>query len=74
MSRVRGLRANALCKSHDELNDSTELDRGDIYELGRLNHEHKKAFPHLNVFGGCCGTDHEHVWTIAREIAQPAGI
>jgi len=25
-------------------------------------------FPHLNVLGGCCGTDHRHVEEIARHV------
>lgn len=66
--RIRGVRSNASCKSHAELDASTELDRGDIALLGSTHHQLKTALPHLNVFGGCCGTDHEHVLEIARTV------
>ena len=28
--RFKGIRANASCKSHDELDNITQLDRGDV--------------------------------------------
>lgn len=61
-SRLRGLRANASMMSHAELNEAPELDAGDPEALGRdyaALKQHK--LKHLNVFGGCCGTDHRHV-------------
>lgn len=65
--RVRGLRANASTMSHAELNEAADLDAGDPESLGRdyaaLKREKLK---HLNVFGGCCGTDHRHVDQMAR--------
>ncbi|HEX2535687.1 MAG TPA: homocysteine S-methyltransferase family protein [Chitinophagaceae bacterium] len=68
VNRIRGIRANASCKSHAELDESTELDRGHPEGLGRENRELKSLLPHLNVFGGCCGTDREHVSEIARQL------
>lgn len=68
-SRIRGIRANASCRSHAELDEASELDRGNPEELS-LAHKHLKIlFPQLNVFGGCCGTDEEHVLAIARQVA-----
>jgi S-methylmethionine-dependent homocysteine/selenocysteine methylase len=63
--RIRGLRANASRMSHAELNEATELDAGDPAELGREHAALRRRLPHLNVFGGCCGTDHRHVDAIA---------
>ena len=63
--RVRGLRANASRKSHAELDNSTELDAGNPEELGELYAELLRRFPHINVLGGCCGTDHRHVECIS---------
>jgi S-methylmethionine-dependent homocysteine/selenocysteine methylase len=60
--RIRGVRANASPKSHAELNESTELDIGDPAEFGR----HHTGLPKLNVYGGCCGTDHRHVEEICK--------
>ncbi|MBF7731092.1 homocysteine S-methyltransferase family protein [Pseudomonas sp. N040] len=66
-SRLRGLRANASRMSHAELNEAPELDAGDPEELGRDYAALKQEkLRHLNVFGGCCGTDHRHVEQIAR--------
>ena len=65
LDRVRGLRANASRMSHAELNDSAVLDVGDPTELGRDYARVKGQLPHLNVMGGCCGTDHRHVEQIA---------
>lgn len=66
--RIRGIRANASCKSHAELDEATELDRGNPQAFGSDYKKLKKTFPHLNVFGGCCGTDEEHVLAIANQI------
>ena len=38
-----------------------ELDDGDPVELGRQYCELRRRFGHINVVGGCCGTDHRHV-------------
>ena len=65
MKRVRGLRANASRMSHAELDNSTELDAGDPRELGHLYADLLGRFPHINVLGGCCGTDHRHVEAIS---------
>jgi len=59
--RIRGLRANASSKSHEELNEATKLDTGNPEELGQQYAKLKKYLADLNVLGGCCGTDHRHV-------------
>ena len=66
--RINGIRANASCKSHAELDESTELDRGNPKELGTENKLLKSMFSQLNVFGGCCGTDEEHILEIVKQI------
>lgn len=63
--RVRGIRANASRKSHEELDRSTELDAGDPSELGAQYAQLRERFSHLNVLGGCCGTDIRHIESIA---------
>jgi S-methylmethionine-dependent homocysteine/selenocysteine methylase len=67
--RIRGLRANASTKSHAELNESPTLDVGNPAELGRQHARLKARLPHLNVMGGCCGTDERHVEQIAAACA-----
>ena len=67
--RLRGLRANASCRSHAELNEAPDLDVGDPRQLGVEYAELVRRLPWLNVFGGCCGTDTRHVDAIAAACA-----
>jgi S-methylmethionine-dependent homocysteine/selenocysteine methylase len=69
-NRIKGLRANASCKSHAALDESIALDRGNPQELGREHKKLKELLTHLNVFGGCCGTDEEHVQAIASQVKE----
>ena len=62
--RIRGLRANASMMSHDELDQAEELDDGDPDDLGARYAALRGRLPHLNVLGGCCGTDNRHVAAI----------
>lgn len=70
LDRIRGVRANASCKSHAELDVSTELDAGNPDELGWQYRELKATLNHLVVVGGCCGTDHRHVDAMCRELLR----
>jgi S-methylmethionine-dependent homocysteine/selenocysteine methylase len=72
MSRVRGLRANASKRSHQELNDAPDLDSGNPVELGAEYRDLVSRFPHINVLGGCCGTDHRHVQEISNSCKRVA--
>jgi S-methylmethionine-dependent homocysteine/selenocysteine methylase len=64
LERFSGLRANASKKSHEELDGSSELDRGDVRELAREVAAMRETYG-LRVIGGCCGTDVEHLAAIA---------
>jgi S-methylmethionine-dependent homocysteine/selenocysteine methylase len=68
--RIGGLRANASPKSHDELNEATELDRGDPTALADAHRHLLARLPGLRVLGGCCGTDQRHVAALAATL-QP---
>jgi len=61
VNRIRGVRANASCMSHAELDEAEELDEGNPEELGLQYHHLRSKLPNLNELGGCCGTDHRHV-------------
>lgn len=66
VERIRGLRANASRMSHAELDEAPELDVGNPAELGEQYAElRRQQLKHLNVMGGCCGTDHRHIEQIA---------
>jgi S-methylmethionine-dependent homocysteine/selenocysteine methylase len=69
LDRLHGLRANASRKSHAELNESPDVDRGDPEELARDYLRLTKSLPRLNVMGGCCGTDSRHIERIAAVCA-----
>jgi S-methylmethionine-dependent homocysteine/selenocysteine methylase len=66
LQRIRGLRANASTLSHAELNEATELDAGDPLELSRQYRDLLRQCSHINVLGGCCGTDHRHLECISN--------
>jgi S-methylmethionine-dependent homocysteine/selenocysteine methylase len=72
VQRLRGLRANASCRSHAELDAATDLDAGNPDELGRQYAELRKHYPHLTVLGGCCGTDFRHVEAISANCCAKA--
>lgn len=65
--RIRGIRANSSCKSHEELDNSDTLDVGDKTELLHGIREIQASLPWLNVLGGCCGTDHSHIDVLCAE-------
>ena len=65
MKRLRGVRANSSRRSHAELDNATELDAGNPGELGSQYRDLLRRFPHINILGGCCGTDHRHVECIS---------
>jgi S-methylmethionine-dependent homocysteine/selenocysteine methylase len=70
--RIRGIRANSSRCSHAELDNAPELDIGDPLELGGQYAELLRRFPHINVLGGCCGTDHRHVDCISTACRHAA--
>lgn len=71
-TRIKGVRLNASTLSHAELNEAEELDDGDPVELGALVSKIHKTFTHINVVGGCCGTDTRHISEFAAQILDSA--
>ena len=66
--RLRGIRANASCLSHAELNESATLDEGNPTQFGAELSDLKSISPHLTVLGGCCGTDYRHIEQICKNL------
>jgi len=62
--RIRGIRANASCKSHAELDECEVLDAGDKHLLSAGYLRLFELLPALQIIGGCCGTDHNHLEAI----------
>lgn len=71
--RLKGVRANASRRSHAELDAASDLDAGDPAELARQYVALRKRLPHVNIVGGCCGTDFRHVEAISEccQVAAP---
>lgn len=67
-TRVHGIRANASKADHSFLNLLGHLDEGDPDELAGEYAGLRSRFPHMNVFGGCCGTDFSHVRKISEAL------
>jgi S-methylmethionine-dependent homocysteine/selenocysteine methylase len=74
LKRIRGLRANASCRSHAELDECPDLDAGNPRELGEQYRLLRRKLPELQIFGGCCGTDLRHIEAICRCCVAPAAI
>lgn len=73
VTRIHGIRANASKQDHSFLNTLGHLDEGDPDELAGEYASIKARFPHMNVFGGCCGTDFSHVQKIGSALQGLAG-
>lgn len=72
VARIQGVRANASRCSHAELDRATELDAGDPVEFGALYRDLRARHSHLNILGGCCGTDHRHIEQVAGHFRKAA--
>lgn len=68
--RIKGIRANASKKSHAELDESVELDIGDMDGLATEYLQLKDLLPNLLCYAGCCGTDHRHIGKICETVFQ----
>ena len=68
LARIRGVRANASRLSHAELDEREDLDDGDPVEFGGQLASLHAGLDHLDVLGGCCGTDARHIAEIARAL------
>src|SRR5215467_1139309 len=65
-ARILGVRYNASERSHAELDESADLDRGDPDALAAGHARLAPFLPRLVVLGGCCGTDASHVSRLWR--------
>ncbi|APG47160.1 homocysteine S-methyltransferase family protein [Phaeobacter porticola] len=66
MQRVKGIVANASRCSHAELDEAEELDDGNPTDLAQQLVDIRRRYPHIQVLGGCCGTDMRHMGMIAK--------
>jgi homocysteine S-methyltransferase len=66
--RLGGFMPNAVAMETLDLCKLGHLEDGDPEELGGQMADLARRFPHINVWGGCCGTDGRHIGQIARQV------
>ncbi len=68
INRLRSLRPNASAKDKMELCTIGHLEDGDPADLGERMGALARRYPHIDVWGGCCGTWDRHLNEIARNV------
>lgn len=68
IKRVRGVRPNASKMEKMDLCQIGHLEEGDPVELGELCGDLARRYPHMDIWGGCCGTWSRHLDEIARNV------
>lgn len=68
--RLGGFMPNAVAMELLSLCSLGHLEDGDPEELGGQMAALAERFPHINVWGGCCGTDARHIGQITRQVAK----
>jgi S-methylmethionine-dependent homocysteine/selenocysteine methylase len=68
INRVRGVRPNASKMEKIELCQIGHLEDGDPVELGAQCGDLARRYPHMDIWGGCCGTWDTHLDQIAKNI------
>ena len=66
--RVRCLRPNATKMDKLSLCKLGHLEEGDPVELGQIMGDLARRYPHVDIWGGCCGTWETHLDQIARGV------
>lgn len=68
--RLGGFMPNAVAMETLSLCSLGHLEEGDPLELGGQMADIARRFPHVNVWGGCCGTDGRHIGEITRQVGD----
>lgn len=68
IKRVRVLRPNASAKDKMDLCQLGHLEDGDPVDLGERMGALAQRYPHIDIWGGCCGTWERHLNEIARSV------
>lgn len=68
MQRVRSFRPNAAMMEKQQLCQIGHLVDGDPQELGAQMGALARRYPHIDVWGGCCGTWDAHLDAIAMNV------
>jgi homocysteine S-methyltransferase len=68
--RLGGFMPNAVAMETLDLCKLGHLEDGDPEELGAQMAGLAARFSHVNVWGGCCGTDSRHIGQITRQVGE----
>ena len=68
IKRLRGVRPNASKMDKIALCKLGHIEDGDPVELGSQISSLSARYPHMDIFGGCCGTGHSHLREIAKAL------
>jgi homocysteine S-methyltransferase len=68
--RIRSLRPNASAKDKIDLCQIGHIEDGDPVDLGQRIGSLARRYPHIDIFGGCCGTWAPHLDEIARNVLR----
>ncbi len=74
IKRVRGIRPNASKMDKMSLCSLGHLESGDPVELGQQMGDLARRYPHMDIWGGCCGTWEVHLDEIAKNVLAVRGI
>ncbi|MEM7195060.1 MAG: homocysteine S-methyltransferase family protein [Pseudomonadota bacterium] len=69
--RLRSIRPNAAKMDKISLCKLGHLEEGDPIELGTMMADVQTRYPHLDIWGGCCGTCEVHLEEIISRLAGP---
>lgn len=70
IERIRSLRPNAAMMDKISLCKLGHLEDGDPVELGEQMGNLARRYPHIDVWGGCCGTWETHLDEMARNVSS----
>ena len=68
VKRIRAVRPNASKMDKIALCQIGHLEDGDPVELGVLCGDLARRYPHMDIWGGCCGTWDNHLNEIAKNV------
>ena len=70
MHRIRALRPNAAKMDKISLCKLGHIEDGDPVELGTIMGDLARRYPHVDIWGGCCGSWDRHFEEIARTVKE----
>ncbi|MPZ12632.1 MAG: homocysteine S-methyltransferase family protein, partial [Kiloniellaceae bacterium] len=72
--RLRGVRPNASKMEKIALCKLGHIEDGDPVELGGQMGDLARHYPHMDIFGGCCGTGATHLREMASVLSRTRAV